>query len=187
MFLLDNYAQLNTTSLDTINELYPYEANAQFANRSLYFSAAAKAYGEATFICPGLFISAAVENKTADHIWNYRYNVIDPAIVASGLGVVHTFEVPAVFGPDDASAPASSSSYYTFNKQIVPVVMGYWSSFVRTLNPNTLSYHQSPAWQAFAQGQRLVLQTNKTRMEAVPSDQESRCKFWSSIGDAIEQ
>lgn len=69
-FLMDNFPQLSTTDTDAINTLYPLQTPAPFANHAAFFPSAAAAYGETTFICPGLAMSAAISQYTKS--WNYR-------------------------------------------------------------------------------------------------------------------
>ena len=67
-FLKDQYPQLSTTDTDNINALYPKEA--PLPQHAPFFPSAAAAYGETTFICPGLEISSMLAKYTKS--WNYR-------------------------------------------------------------------------------------------------------------------
>ena len=77
--------------------------------------------------------------------WNYRYNVEDPAQMQRGLGVPHTTEISAIWGPVNTygAAPASYNKGKS-NAWIVPMIQSYWLSFIRTLDPNTLRAKGSP-------------------------------------------
>ena len=115
------------------------------------------------------------------------YNVEGKRQVARGLGVPHTVEAFAIWGLDSRSA-TPPASYSTTNAAIIPVVQGYWTSFIRTFNPNTFRADGSPEWEPFGDDQdRLLFETNATRMETVPSDQKERCDFFISIGIELEQ
>jgi acetylcholinesterase len=144
-----------------------------------------------TFTCPGNQIAAAMaQHFSSSQVWNYRYNVLDAANVAAGLGVPHTFETPAIFGPPNGNCQPETCSYDSYNEPIVPVLQDYWISFVKTLNPNTLRDAGSPVWQPWGTGdvaRRLKVQTNATEMENVPSDQATRCGFWRRLADDMEQ
>lgn len=121
----------------------------------------------------------------ADH-----WNVLDPTLEAEGYGVTHTIEVNAIWGPNNVNGGAPSS-YSTTNAPIVPVVQGYWTSFIRSFDPNTYRVPNTPVWEAWTKGsgtyQRLMFQTNNTHMETVPQDQQERCAYLSSIGIDLEQ
>lgn len=70
------------------------------------------------------------------------------------------------------------------------MVQAYWTSFIRCFDPNTHRLRGTPKWEAWTQGnafQRLKFETNATCMEAVPADQQARCKYLSSIGVSLEQ
>lgn len=128
--------------------------------------------------------------------------MIDPKANASGFGVQHTVESGAIFGPAYADAPAS---YNTTNAAIVPVIQGYWTSFIRSYNPNTYRVEGSPLWlnwdgsnpgsgysgrNGTCSGdgyQRIMLQTNNTMMERVPQDQQERCAYLATIAEALTQ
>ena len=95
----------------------------------------------------------------------------------------HIAEVAAVWGPDNVGDDAPPS-LNTTNAAIIPVVQGYWTSFIRTLDPNVFRASGSPEWTVFNSSMhRILLQTNVTSMEIVPEDQSSRCEFL--MGEAV--
>jgi acetylcholinesterase len=189
-FILDNYPQLTLADLLIIKELYPHPATPPFPQHAAYFPSAEKAYGEATFICPGIEITSAVARYTSSsQSWNYRYNVHDASLVQQGLGVPHVSEKPAIFGPGNAGACQNPCSYEKYNAPIVPVVMDYWISFILSLNPNTYKNPTAPEWLPWGDkgAQRLKIQLNETEMEAMPGDEFARCEFWKGIARTTQQ
>lgn len=125
-------------------------------------------------------------------VWNYRYNVLDDVAIAAGLGVPHTFETEAIFGPGQAESIrpgflGAGTSYSTYNAAVVPVIQGYLISFVKSLDPNTFRSLESPIWSPFTArgGARLRIQTNRTAMELVPWDLQEKCGVWYSFEDSI--
>lgn len=116
--------------------------------------------------------------------------MIDPILGAEGYGVTHTIEVNAIWGPANVNG-GGPVSYNTTNAPIVPVVQGYWTSFIRSFNPNTYRAPGTPVWEAWTNGsgayQRLMFQTNDTQMETVPKAQQDRCAYLSSIGVDLAQ
>ncbi|KAI3397172.1 hypothetical protein diail_11146 [Diaporthe ilicicola] len=188
-FLKNNYPGLNQTQLDKINAAYPLMD--PFPNHAAYFPSAAAAYGDATFTCPGNNMAEAMTSfYEPGKVWNYRYNVIDPVNIAAGLGVPHVFETAAVFGPGFTGTAAES--YYTTNAEIVPVVMSYYISFIRALDPNVYKYPGTPVWETWGdlgvtgRGFRLKFQTNDTVMEEVPQQLADRCALWKDLSDTME-
>jgi len=186
-FIQANYPKLTASDLDEINQAYPRMDPAPL--HAAYFPSASAAYGEATFTCPGLEISASISQYlSASQSWNYRYNVQDQANIAMGLGVPHTSETPAIFGVGYAGGEGTSLA--TYNAAVVPIVMDYYISFVKTLDPNTLRNEAAPYWAPFeVQGvqQRLKIEMGSTEMEAVPQAQKERCELWWSLATVMEQ
>ena len=76
-YLLDNFPDLNDTSLETIDGLYP--KGEQFADHGEYYSATASAYGDLRYICPGIYVSDSLlqYNKPTKN-WLYRYVITIP-------------------------------------------------------------------------------------------------------------
>ncbi|TLS24207.1 hypothetical protein PpBr36_08668 [Pyricularia pennisetigena] len=204
-FLNNNYPGLRERDLDDIGDRYPLMSS--LPQHRPWFPSTSKAYGEATFICPTVNVLDDVSSNfpnSRNKTWAYRYNVQDQDALSLGLGVQHTAEVGAVFGPDSVLGQAPAS-YKTYNAPIVPVVMDYWISFVKTLSPNALKNADAPIWAPYASRSganssdatngtlggnshaRLILETNNTRMEQVPSDELSRCQFWKSLKDRTQQ
>ncbi|KAM3086047.1 hypothetical protein ACMFMG_003096 [Clarireedia jacksonii] len=160
MFFKNNYPQLTSADTDAINAEYPLMP--ALPKHAAYFPSASAAYGETTFTCPGIFMSLALAQYNDPYqVWNYRYNVLDTRNVAGGVGVPHTFELPAIFGLGNAN-DNPVSSYSTYNSEIVPVVMQYWISFVKELSPNPSKDTSAPRWESMGAGdgsslRRLVL------------------------------
>ena len=80
-------------------------------------------------------------------------------------------------------------SYLTTNKNIVPVMQGYWTSFIRSYDPNTYRAKGTPEWTKWVQGQenRIRLEANTSGMETVDTAQSNRCKYLASIAVSIKQ
>ncbi|KAI0339789.1 triacylglycerol lipase [Trametopsis cervina] len=184
-FLLDNFPLLTDSQLATINKLYP--ESQQFPGHGAFYFNAASAYGELRYICPGVFVSRSLRQFNRKNTnWLYHYNVEDPTEIAQGLGVPHTIEINAIWGLNSTKG-TPPASYFTTNANIVPVMQGYWTSFVRTLNPNTLRAPGTPEWQPFNGTNRILFETNNTRMEVIDAGLEERCDFLLSIGEALGQ
>ncbi|KAF4632485.1 hypothetical protein G7Y89_g5636 [Cudoniella acicularis] len=187
-FFQNNYPNLTDSDAEAINAEYPLMP--PLPKHAAYFPSASAAYGESTFTCPGNYISQAFSAANEYRVWNYRYNVLQANNVQGGLGVPHTFESPAIFGLGNANDNVNSS-YKTYNSEIIPVVMNYWISFVRGLNPNSYKYSSAPKWDALDDGRngsrRLLLQTNATQMEEIPQDEAERCDFWRTLVIAMNQ
>ncbi|KUL85639.1 hypothetical protein ZTR_08872 [Talaromyces verruculosus] len=179
-FLSDNFPFLNETELSTINSMYMSSPdNPVYPRAGQYWQGVSNAYGEMRYICPGIYLTNAYTNAstTRKTVWNYHYAVLDNVANTTGYGTRHTIEVNAIWGPDYVSANSAPKSYLTTNEDIIPLMQGYWTSFIRSYNPNTYRAAGAPEWNVWGdQGQRLFIRTNETRMETVSSEQLSRCK-----------
>ncbi|POS79853.1 carboxylesterase [Diaporthe helianthi] len=188
-FFKNNYPLLDQSALDKINDAYPLTD--PLPMHGAYFPSAAAAYGDSTFTCPGNTMAETMSKfYEAGKVWNYRYNVADPGNTAIGYGVLHTFESAAIFGPGYTGG-AAADSYYTTNANIVPVVMNYYISFVRALDPNVYRYPGTPVWETWGdaeggKGFRLKFETNDTVMEEVPQQLVDRCALWKELSNAME-
>lgn len=187
-FFQKNFPNLSASDTDSINSVYPLMA--PLPRHEAYFPSASEAYGESTFTCPGNYITKKSALNNEKQIWNYRYDVLSTENVEKGLGVPHTFESPAIFGLGNARDDVASS-YSTYNSNIIPVMMAYYLSFVRDLNPNTFKYPAAPDWESFGEptleGSCLVFQTNATHMEKIPQEQVLRCEFWKGLAVKMAQ
>lgn len=186
-FIKANFPHLTKRELGIMKKLYPL--GIPFPQHEPWFTPAMMAYGESTFICPGLEITKSVAvYLTPGKVWNYRYNVHDDQNVAAGLGVPHVSEKPAIYGPGNAGS-CDNCSYLTYNKPMVPIVMNYWISFIRSLDPNTHKDSSAPEWQpwGFQGNRRLKIELDATGMEPVPRDLLERCLLWKSLVPITQQ
>lgn len=110
----------------------------------------------------------------------------------------HIFEAAAVFGPRNLPQAGVAASYYSYNAPVVPVVMAYWISFVRALDPSVHRAPGAPVWECWdgggggggaggAGGRRLRIETNDTCMEGVDAAEAERCVFWEGMARRMRQ
>lgn len=191
MFLKNQFPYLTLDDLGEINDLYP-NPNATCPNVGCYWRQVSNAYGEGRYMCPGLYISSMYREYGVNASYAYRWNVEDPAQIAQGLGVPHTVEVQAIWGPDNTlgAAPASYYSNGT-NWGAVAVAQGYWTSFIRSFDPNTYKAAGSAEWVTWdnsTQERMLFDNGGATSLESVAgTDLRTRCDYWASIGVSIRQ
>jgi hypothetical protein len=83
---------------------------------------------------------------------------------------------------------------------MVPIVMDYYLSFVRALDPNVYRNNESSHWAQWnvassgstgaSDGvvrRRIVMELGNITMEDVPADEVSRCDFWESLARITDQ
>lgn len=191
MFLRNQFPYLSLEQFANINTLYP-NPNQTCPNVGCYWRQVSNAYGEMRYMCPGLYISSAFTNNGVPQSWAYRWNVEDPEQMAEGEGVPHTVEVNAIWGPYNTNGAAPLSYYPNMtNAHAVTVVQGYWTSFIRTYNPNIYRVNGSAKWvpwDSTRQGRLLFNTGGVTTMEDLAgSELMERCDYWYNIGVAIRQ
>ncbi|KAH9902169.1 alpha/beta-hydrolase [Xylariomycetidae sp. FL2044] len=191
LFLQNNYPRLSGNDTEDILDHYPVMGS--LPSRAVWFPSTQMAYGEATFICPAVHIldAYAARHRNASRAWGYRYDVYDEENFRQGLGVPHLWTSWAVLGADSIGGPGTApASYYTYNAPVVPLVMDYWLSFVRTLDPSSMKNADAPPWRRWgvSDGQsRLRMETGNFTMESVPADQRGRCEFWGGLAPTMQQ
>ncbi|KAL3475334.1 Alpha/Beta hydrolase protein [Aspergillus californicus] len=196
-FLKSQFPALTNIHLSRIDDYYLQNINSAqnrpYPNSTRYWHPTSSAYGEMRYICPGIAMSSAYSTAGVPN-WNYHYDVKDPEDEASGLGVYHVVEINAIWGPEyvwfsETVGNPPPASYFTSNRDIVPLMQGYWTSFIKTYDPNVYRYPGSPRWEEWGeQGfQRLFIQTGETRMESVPGGQRERCEYLIGIGVELTQ
>lgn len=194
-FIQNEFPQIELDQLAQVNAWYlqPNQTR-NFPNSGPYWRPTSNAYGEIRYTCPGIDMSTVAANANIPN-WNYHYAVHDQHWAEIGWGVPHISEMYAIWGPEYVSTqvmdmvPASIRAGGS-NAAIIPVLRGYWTSFVRALDPNPFRYPGSPEWKTWGSGegkQRLFLRTNETRMETVSRAQKERCEFLVGIGVELRQ
>lgn len=201
-FIKANYPYLTESSLEKINSTYALGTFPTLSMHNAWFTSAAAAYGEATFNCPGDIMIEALAKKAANQTWNYFTAIEDKQFEAIGLGTPHLVESTAIFGPGQ-DQPCNDCSFETYNAPIVPIIMDYMISFVKTLDPNALKNGAAPVWETWASsenedwsdwkqdndisGRRITFKTNDTVMETTPVDEVVRCNLWNSLAPEMQQ
>jgi carboxylesterase type B len=184
-FLKNQFPFLTPQHLAQINNYYPMAE--QYVGAGQYWRAVSNAYGDMRYMCPGLYLSSVYSNATIP-VWTYHYNVIDPPSNATGYGVLHTAETTAIWGPSFVSGGAPKS-YFQLNAPIVPLMQGYWTSFIRSKNPNTYRAEGAPLWENWVASKQNRLRINlaNTSMETVDETQQKHCAYLTSIGSVLQQ
>ncbi|KAK0624862.1 Alpha/Beta hydrolase protein [Bombardia bombarda] len=178
-FLRDQFPWLTVGMLERLNGLYPNPDASK--GYGCWYRQTAAVYGEMRYMCPSLFITQALRRHgLANSSYAYRWNVKDPEQVAAGVGVPHVVELNALFGPynipggQNVSSGAVPRSYYPdgINAHAVPVIQGYWASFIRSFNPNEHRCCGAAKWTPWRvggknlAGKRLLFDTGgRTEME----------------------
>jgi carboxylesterase type B len=178
---------LTNDSLALINVSYLAAPQPVFPDAGPLWRQIANAHGDFRSHC----ITARLQNAMARDglkTFNYRYAVLDPEQEELGFGAYHVVELNGVFGPNNTDG-FPPKSYATTNAAIVPVTMAYWTSFIRSLDPNDRRLEGTPDWAPWAGPngrQRLRFQTNNMGMESMNDTQAGRCEMFDPMLPAIE-
>ena len=73
-FLKNNFVNLTASNLEQVNSFYT--DGEQFPGKGTFWRAAANAYGEMRYICPGIYISSMISSHGEAASYNYR--LVDP-------------------------------------------------------------------------------------------------------------
>ncbi|KAJ3544681.1 hypothetical protein NM208_g2920 [Fusarium decemcellulare] len=186
-YMDDNYPRLTKDDNKKIAEYYPLVNNAP--SSAPYFPSVEQAYGEATLICPAITILDAIRDANDEPAWSYHNNIHDDFYASLGFGTPHGYEEAAIFGPNNTNNPGrytAPESFYTYNAPLVPIIMNYWISFVRSLSPNPYRDSAAPKWQPWNKAQnKLLIELDNLHMESVSKAQFERCEFWEGIDRSL--
>lgn len=189
-WLQSQFPAITPAQLDTLISLYPPAG--QSSPNGKYWESTCKAYADIRYICAGMHLNMQYVRRRVHGNFNYRYNVQNAVDIRAGLGVPHVSEVDAIWGN------AGSSSYHGSgpNAHVVPLIQAYWTSFIRTFDPNTYRLPDSPAWEEWTadderrgERRRLLIQggDEPTEMETVSSEIADRCDRVVQWGVGLKQ
>ncbi|KXJ86433.1 Alpha/Beta hydrolase protein [Microdochium bolleyi] len=203
-FFRAQFPAVTDAQLTVLDELYPNANQSTCPNAGCWWRQAADLYGETRYNCPGLFLAETLSSPSTPSpartkqqpLYLYQYDVLDPAQEAAGLGVPHTVETFAIWGPENL-VNAAPKSYLPggINAGAIPVMQGYWTSFMRSLDPSAHRAAGSAEWTAWTggydEGKRVYISTGgKTAMEKVEQHmpgQVKRCEYLETIAIPLEQ
>ncbi|KAK0657040.1 Alpha/Beta hydrolase protein [Cercophora newfieldiana] len=190
-WLRDQFPHLTNEQLAKLNGFYPNLDEKSCPREGCWWRQLCRVYAEMRYMCPGLFLNDAFVRHNVNASYAYRWNVEDPQQIAAGVGVPHTVEVNALFGPDNVQDEAPESYFPNgTNAKAVKVIQGCWTSFIKTFNPDGLRYGDSAHWETWRSSpwSRLLFNTGgATSMERIDSGLRERCEYLTSIGIALHQ
>lgn len=95
----------------------------------------------------------------------------------SGLGVEHVGELGSIWG---GGTPTE--------RPLVPTIQGYWTSFIRSKDPNTYRKAGSAVWGNFGTSMsrlRFPNDPSKVGMEKIDPGLHAKCQYFASIGNLV--
>lgn len=185
------FPTISTEQLDSLLNLYAPTKKME-KESGKYWKSTCAAYGDLRYVCGGMHLNAQYARAGVHGNFNYRYNVEDAKAIRAGFGVAHVVEVDAIWGEGGPDSYQKKGA----NAEVIPLMQGYWLSFIRTFDPNALRMPGSPRWDEWTatgdgsgQMKRLLVQGGKehTIMETVDPAQASRCDVLASWGVSLRQ
>jgi para-nitrobenzyl esterase len=150
---------------EQVAELYPIQNPAQPA------MAIANLLGDKLFNCPMGVDARSIDAHGVDVYRYYFTQPIESGFLAS-YGTAHGAEMPFIFGA------AVEDSYFLGENdaELSEKIIGYWTRFARTGNPNTA---ESFAWESFKSDTQSYL-TLENDMRIQTDLRKDYCSFWDN-------
>lgn len=131
---------------------------------------------EIKFSCIAHFLADMVVSMGVKSVYQYRHNVVDNILngrADTGVFSDHTSELYQIWGanntdegdPKCLTVPAAQGGC----AESIPIVMSYWISFVKTLDPNSAKLAGTPDWKPWTVNgkEQIVFDNSAATMEAV--------------------
>lgn len=190
-FMRNQFPTISDEQLARLDKLYP-NANETCPNVGCWWRQTSDVYGETRYMCPSLYLSDVLSQGSKTY--TYRWDVEDPDATAAGYGVQHVIEAYPLFGPENFFLGGSPPSYLSggINEITGPLIRAYWTSFIRTLDPNRYRYPGSAEWEDWGRKERgrrrLRFGTGgTTEMETINKGLKERCEYLDSIAISLAQ
>ncbi|KAJ7701777.1 Alpha/Beta hydrolase protein [Mycena rosella] len=193
--ILKRYPALTTATTTAMLQTYPpASATTPWTTQ---WERAMYAYMESELACWDYYIG----NVSGKPAFNYRWDAPDPNLLASRgayVGAAHTAELFYLYdgtnsGPSASVAQPVFTPFNPAQDALARQAVGWWSSFARSLDPNTYAVAGSPKWEAASQGGFMVADlaasntttTPNSRMTDRTTDYPKRCAWWRSVADDL--
>ena len=121
-----------------------------------------------TFRCPARDLARAMLAGGTPHYYLYSYN-IGPAW--------HSFELVPLFNETELVALLGAANP---SKGFTEEMLGYWTRFAATGNPNAPGDSGAPAWPAYAAASDQELELLDPTPMAAAHVRQAQCNFWAS-------
>jgi carboxylesterase type B len=168
-FLKSNFVNLTDPQLAELRGFYELNTTKQL-NQDVFVNASSQAFGDLRYLCPSLYFSNAIDSAQPS-VDNYFYHW--------DVGKAnHVAELGSIWGSGN---PGTVDHKF----------QSYFTSFVRTLNPNQFKDPGTPDWEQWGNNdkyRRIRLGDNaKVEMESVSAEEKQKCSFINDIGPGLMQ
>ncbi|KAF8208376.1 carboxyesterase [Mycena galopus ATCC 62051] len=190
--ILKRYPLLTNATTSAMLVTYPPASNT--TPWTTQWERAMYAYMESELACWDYYIG----NVSGKPAFNYRWDAPDPNLLAARgayVGAAHTAELFYLYdgtnsGPSASVAQPVFTVFSAAQSALAQQAVAWWSSFARTLNPNTFAAPGAPTWELASEGGFMVANVSSSNSSSVPSsgmalrteDYPKRCEWWRSVG-----
>ncbi|KAJ7789907.1 Alpha/Beta hydrolase protein [Mycena olivaceomarginata] len=183
--ILKRYPGLPTTLTDALLVTYPPASST--TPWTTQWERAMYAYMESELACWDYYIG----NISGKPAFNYRWDAPDPNLIAArGAAELFYLYDGTNSGPSASVAQPVFSVFTAPQDALARQAVAWWSSFARTLDPNTFAAPGSPKWAPASAGGFMVAALSNDTASSVPSsgmaprtdDYPKRCAWWRSVG-----
>jgi len=119
----------------------------------------------ANFACPAYAMAAAAD-ASGHRAWVYRFSRVRPGPGGAALGAYHGAEIPYAFDSHDSWLSRDAA-----DDRLTEAMLGYWSAFARTGDPNGPGLEP---WPAFAEAVPRVQELG-ARIGPLPAPDKALC------------
>ncbi|KAJ7614595.1 carboxyesterase [Mycena polygramma] len=191
--VLKRYPGLPTSLTDAMLVTYPPASNT--TPWTTQWERAMYAYMESELACWDYFIG----NVSGKPAFNYRWDAPDPNLIAARgayVGAAHTAELFYLYdgtnsGPSASVAQPVFTVFSAAQDALARQAVAWWSSFARTLDPNTFAAPGAPTWEPASKGGFMVanlganVTTPSSGMAQRTDNYPKRCAWWRSVGTEL--
>ncbi|KAF7342030.1 COesterase domain-containing protein [Mycena venus] len=195
--ILKRYPGLSKATTDAMLVTYPPASST--TPWTTQWERAMYAYMESELACWDYYIG----NISGKPAFNYRWDAPDPNLIAARgayVGAAHTAELFYLYdgtnsGPSASVAQPVFTVFSSAQDALARQAVAWWSSFARTLDPNTFAVPGSPKWDPASKGGFMVAALSNGTTSTVPStgsgmavrteDYPKRCAWWRSVGSDL--
>ena len=124
------------------------------------------------FTCPSRRVARELHAKQS-HVYRYLFSHVTAANASSGKGATHGAEIPFVFGTQ--TSPTSDE------RALATTMIGYWTHFARTGDPNLAG---APRWPAYDASDRYL--ELDTPIRAAAGLHTSGCDLFDSLPGQVD-
>lgn len=140
--------------------------------------------GDTAFKCPVVDVALwyAKDRRVSVYVYEFNHRTSGNPW-PNWMGVMHGYEIDHVFG-----LPVSNKNYTSAEKALSQKMIGYWTNFAKTGNPNgNENAETSVKWPTYQTEDRSYLLFESGQIRAEQGLRERQCQFWRDLVPQIRK